>query len=338
MLKDDGDPYLVFTPYSRRWRALAQPDVDSLLPSPDAIPTPDGIESDPIPDEPVLPDSVPFTPGEAAALARLAAFVEGDGAPVFTYRETRNRVDLNGTSGLSPYLRWGMLSPRRAVAAAYDAIQRAPGKEAEKSAQTWLDELIWREFYVSILVHYPRVLGANFREKYDAVRWRVDDAGLQAWQDGKTGYPLVDAAMRALKAEGWLHNRARMVVASFLTKDLLIDWQAGERWFMQHLVDGDPAPNNGGWQWTAGTGTDAAPYFRIFNPTSQARKHDPDGAYIRQWVPELADVPDTHIHEPWEMDDDAQKAAGCIIGEDYPAPIVDHAEARERTLEAYGEA
>jgi deoxyribodipyrimidine photo-lyase len=164
----------------------------------------------------------------------------------------------------------------------------------------------------------------------------VDDpAGLAAWQDGRTGYPVVDAAMRQLAGSGWMHNRARMIAASFLAKDLLVDWRAGEAHFMRHLVDGDVASNNGGWQWTAGTGTDAAPYFRIFNPVSQGRTFDPDGAYVRRWVPELAGVPDAYVHEPWRMPAEEQAAANCVIGRDYPAPIVDHGAARERALAAY---
>ncbi|MGF1505095.1 MAG: cryptochrome/photolyase family protein [Anaerolineae bacterium] len=228
-----------------------------------------------------------------------------------------------------------MIAARRAAVAAYHAMENAPDKAARENAETWLSEIIWRDFYIHILYHFPHVRGDNFRPAYDDLAWENDSEQFAAWCEGRTGYPLVDAAMRQLTVSGWMHNRARMVVASFLTKDLLIDWRRGERFFMQHLVDGDPASNNGGWQWAAGTGTDAQPYFRIFNPTSQASKHDPQGAYIRRWVPELADVPDEHIHEPWLMDEDTQQKAGCVIGEDYPAPVVDHKRARKRTLEAY---
>jgi deoxyribodipyrimidine photo-lyase len=264
--------------------------------------------------------------------------VSGADAPVHAYAEDRNRVDLEGTSGLSPYLRFGMVSARQAVGAALDTREAAPNKSAEKGADVWLSELIWREFYSAILYHFPQVRSHSFREKYRTIQWANDKTEFEAWCEGRTGYPLVDAAMRQLVQTGWMHNRARMVVASFLTKDLLIDWRWGEKWFMQHLLDGDPASNNGGWQWTAGTGTDAAPYFRIFNPVSQSTKHDPDGSYIRKYVPELTDVPDKYIHEPWTMPDDVQAEAGCVIGEEYPAPIVEHSWARERTLEAYGEA
>ena len=174
-----------------------------------------------------------------------------------------------------------------------------------------------------------------FRAELRHIPWRSDPSGLAAWKAGLTGYPVVDAAMRQLRATGWMHNRARMIAASFLTKDLLINWQEGERYFMQQLLDGDPASNNGGWQWTAGTGTDAAPYFRVFNPILQGLKFDPQGDYVRRWVPELALVPTKYIHTPWEMPDDLQKQVHSRIDSDYPAPIVDHSLARERVLIAY---
>ena len=191
---------------------------------------------------------------------------------------------------------------------------------------------------MAILAHFPHVLEHSFRANLRNIAWENDETAFAAWCQGRTGYPVVDAAMRQLVETGWMHNRARMIVASFLVKDLLIDWRWGERFFMQHLVDGDPAANNGGWQWTAGTGTDAAPYFRIFNPTLQGKRHDPEGAYARRWLPELSRVPDRYIHEPWKMPLDVQREAGCIVGQDYPAPIVDHGWARERVLNAYAQA
>lgn len=334
--KADGSPYTVFTPYSRAWKALPSlPGRADLIPAPGALPAVPPIASAEIPSQPALPEAVPFMPGEAAAQRRLAAFTTGDDAPIFAYHDERDMPALDATSGLSPYLRWGMLSAREAAVAAYEATERAPDDERREGPEKWLDELIWREFFTAILYHFPRVLDGNFRPEYDAIDWRDDAEGFAAWCEGRTGYPIVDAAMRQLTTSGWMHNRGRMLVASFLVKDLLIDWRRGERFFMQHLLDGDPAANNGGWQWSAGTGTDAAPYFRIFNPTTQGKRYDPDGAYIRRWLPELAAVSDAYIHRPAAMPADVQQAAGCIIGQDYPAPIVDHGMARQRTLEAF---
>ncbi len=336
VLKPTGEPYTVFTPFSRAWKNLPRP---TPLPAPERLLTPKDIASEDIP----LPvaSSLPagFPSGEKEAARRLRAFTEGsgtsDGAPVFSYGATRDRVDVDGTSQLSPYLRFGMLSARQAAAAAFDAIDRAATAIEHKGAETWLNELIWREFYYSILHYYPHVLGQPFRPSFAGIRWSGDLDAYGAWCAGATGYPLVDAAMRQLVQTGWMPNRARMVTASFLVKDLLVDWRWGERFFMQHLLDGDPASNNGGWQWTAGTGTDAAPYFRVFNPVVQSAKFDPDGAYIRRWLPELAAVPDQHIHAPWQMPPSTQQAVNCIIGRHYPPPIVDHAWARERALAAY---
>lgn len=338
VLKADGTPYIVFTPYSQTWKEAPLPTTDSLLPAPPSITTPAGLSGQAIPAEPELPASVPFAPGAAVARRQLEAFLGGEDAPVYQYAGERNRLDLAGTSKLSPYLRFGMVSARQAVTAAGAAIEAAPHDQARHSAESWLNELIWREFYLAILYHFPQVRTSSFRPKYDYVAWANDEADFAAWREGRTGYPVVDAAMRQLLRTGWMPNRARMIVASFLVKDLLIDWRWGERWFMQHLVDGDPAANNGGWQWTAGTGTDAAPYFRIFNPVRQSEKHDPQGAYIRHWVSELADVPDKFIHAPWQMPTDLQDEVGCRIGRNYPDPMTDHRQAREQTLEAYATA
>ena len=335
IVKADGKPYTLFTPFSRAWRALTPPALNSVLPAPERISTPTNVSSSPLPTQPTLPVAVPFSPGEAKAQARLAVFVDRDDLPVYRYGDGRNRMDLDGTSQLSPYFRVGMLSARQAAVAAYSAIESAPDGPSRQSAETWLNELIWREFYVSILYHFPDVLKQAFRSELRDIPWRNNEREFAAWREGCTGYPVVDAAMRQLSETGWIHNRARMIVASFLVKDLLIDWQWGERWFMQHLVDGDPAANNGGWQWTAGVGTDAAPYFRVFNPVLQGEKFDPHGGYVRRWVPELAGVPDKFIHKPWEMPADMQKKSGCVIGQGYPAPMVAHALARERALAAY---
>jgi deoxyribodipyrimidine photo-lyase len=273
-----------------------------------------------------------FPAGEAEARRRLYAFAS---EAIHRYGTERDRVDQDGTSALSPYLRFGMVSAREAVVAAIEAGARGRDDHPRAGADVWLTELVWREFYHTILFHYPAVLHEAFDARLRQVAWRRASRDVRAWQEGRTGYPIVDAAMRQLATTGWMHNRTRMIVASFLTKDLLVDWRLGEAWFMRQLVDGDPAANNGGWQWTAGVGTDAAPYFRIFNPVLQAKKFDPDGAYVRRWVPELGRVPAARIHEPWTMTPIEQQAVGCLVGRDYPAPIVEHRAVRERTLAAY---
>jgi deoxyribodipyrimidine photo-lyase len=338
VLKADGTPYVVFNPFSHKWKALPPPAFGNILPAPERIATPPDIASLPIPSEPTPPSEVPFPPGEAEAQRRLDTFLSSDDPPVYNYAEVRDRMDLDSTSRLSPYLRFGMLSARQAAAMAGLARELAPSPEARQSVETWLNELIWREFYQAILHHFPYVLEQSFRPNLQAIHWENSEATFAAWCEGRTGYPVVDAAMRQLTHSGWMHNRARMIAASFLVKDLLVDWRWGERFFMQHLVDGDPAANNGGWQWTAGTGTDAAPYFRVFNPITQGKKYDPQGTYVRRWVPELAKVPNRFIHEPWKMPVEMQQSVGCIVGQDYPDPIVDHARARERTLAAYAQA
>ena len=330
LLKADGKPYTVFTPFSRMWRGLPFPG--SPLPAPEHLPALPPLASLPIPSSPMQPEGGAFPAGEAEAQRRLAAFTEN---AVYCYTDDRNRMALEGTSGLSPYLRFGMLSARQAASAAQQAAAWAQNETERQGAETWLNELIWREFYAAILYYFPQVRRTAFRADLRRIPWRNDPSEFTAWREGHTGYPVVDAAMRQLKATGWMHNRARMIAASFLVKDLLIDWRWGERYFMQQLLDGDPASNNGGWQWTAGTGTDAAPYFRVFNPTLQGRKFDPDGAYVRRWVPELAAVPDKFIHAPWEMPAEVQQMVGCRVGEDYPLPIVDHQQARDWVLAAY---
>lgn len=342
--KTDSSPYTVFTPYSRRWKEILDgAEGDRRHPfhamaAPSRLPTPEGLSSDPLPDRPLSSGASAFLPGESEAARRLTTFADGPDAPIYGYADNRDRPDLDATSQLSPYLRFGMLSPRRAASAAYQALRAAPDLQGRQGAQTWRDELIWRDFYLTILARFPHVRRGSFRAEYDRILWRNDDADFLAWCEGRTGYPFIDAAMRQLQAIGWMHNRARMAVASFLVKDLLIDWRWGERWFMQHLIDGDPAANNGGWQWAAGTGTDAAPYFRIFNPVNQGIKFDPHGAYVRQWVPELRALPTKNIHEPWRLSNSDLEQACCRLGVDYPFPIVDHAQARIRTLAAYKDA
>ena len=324
VLKADGTPYTVFTPFKRAWLTQPLPTGRDLLPAPPALQTPSDMQSLMLPD----PIRSSFFPAGAREAQRRLARFGGDG--MARYAKDRDMLDRDATSQLSPYLRFGMISARQVMVAALAA--------GNAGADVWLSELIWREFYTAILYHFPQVAQSSFRAQYDAVPWQNDHRDFAAWQAGRTGYPVVDAAMRQLLATGWMHNRARMIVASFLVKDLLIDWRWGEAWFMQNLIDGDPAANNGGWQWTAGVGTDAAPYFRIFNPITQGQKFDPDGHFIRRWLPELANVPDNQIHTPWQMSVAEQEQSGCRIGRDYPAPIIDHSFARQRTLDAYAQA
>ena len=351
-----GTPYRVFGPFHRAWSTLS---VRTPLAAPTSIPTdpflaraqPTVVTADariaawldalrehgvdaaemvdlasPTADPSLVPD-----PGESAARLRLARWTRAasDRPPrVLGYQVGRDLLGIDGTSRLSQDLRWGLLSPVEVVSHVLAAGQ-GPGVDR------FVAELAWRDFYAHVLWHDPESARRATRRAYDAVPWRDDPAAVEAWTDGSTGYPVVDAAMRQLRATGWMHNRARMIVASFLTKDLLVDWRVGEAWFMRHLLDGDPASNNGGWQWAASTGTDAQPYFRVFDPVAQGRRFDADGAYVRRWVPELAGVPAEYLQAPWTMPDAAQTASGCRIGLDYPAPIVDHRDARRRAIEAY---
>ncbi|MBL8055806.1 MAG: deoxyribodipyrimidine photo-lyase [Anaerolineales bacterium] len=326
--KAAGGPYTVFTPFSKAWHALRRPTPADLEPAPARLPAVSpALASEPLPAGEAPAD---FPAGEAEARRRLERFLAG---PIHAYAEGRNQLAEAGTSSLSPYFRFGLLSARTAAVAALEAAGRAP--QPANGAGTWLTELIWREFYIAVLYHFPHVLQTAFNPNLRAIAWRTAPEDFAAWQAGRTGYPVVDAAMRQLAQTGWMHNRARMIAASFLVKDLLIDWRLGEQWFMEQLVDGDPAANNGGWQWTAGTGTDAAPYFRIFNPVLQSQKFDPAGRYLRRFVPELAAVPDEYLHAPWKMPPLIQHQVGCVIGRDYPTPIVDRAAVKARTLAAY---
>ena len=327
VLKQDNSPYTIFTPYKNAWKSLVLPTKST--PTPEHIPFFKDVISDQLP---VFQADNTYPPGENEGLTRLRTFID---ERVNNYKETRNRMDLAGTSQLSPYLHFGVLSIRNAFWAAYNNRNSLISEEKKNSIDTWINELVWREFFYMILHFYPEVLHHSFRTEYRNISWSNNHRHLIAWQQGKTGFPIVDAAMRQLLDIGWMHNRARMIVASFLVKDLLINWQLGEKWFLQHLVDGDLASNNGGWQWSAGVGTDSAPYFRIFNPIIQSKKFDPLGHYIRKYVPELRRVPEKYIHEPWDMPKDIQIACGCIIGKDYPARIVDHNNIKNRTILAY---
>jgi deoxyribodipyrimidine photo-lyase len=336
ILKSDGTPYTVFTPYSKIWKIKAQGLIPDI--SHPAVPChtiSDSVFSIELTRQEKIDHE--FLPGEINAQARLKQFTEchaNRNAPIYSYKETRNRMDVDQTSKLSPYIRFGILSPRQLFLSAINAINNSQNELEKQNAEIWLNELIWRDFYIQILYHFPETSVSNF--KRIKINWINNEDDLFSWQKGRTGYPIVDAGIRQLIQSGWIHNRARMIVASFLTKDLLIDWKYGDKFFMNHLIDGDPAANHGGWQWVAGTGTDASPYFRIFNPVIQGKKFDPDGLYIRKWIPELLNVPDQYIHEPWLMPIYEQKNHNCMIGIDYPTPIIDHHFARERALNAYG--
>jgi deoxyribodipyrimidine photo-lyase len=330
VLKADGTPYTVFTPFSRAWKALPPPI--PLARKPLSLPTLPALASDDLPN---LPAPANFAAGEQEAQRRRDAFLDG---PISAYKDERDRMDLEGTSARSPYLRFGMLSARQAAQAARGAWLSAPIESARSGAETWLNEIdlarILPVHPVSFSGAYSRSLSSRQEKSFVGEQPR----GPGCLQSGRTGYPVVDAGMRQLASLGWMHNRARMITASFLVKHLLVNWQEGEAWFIRQLVDGDPASNNGGWQWTAGTGTDAAPYFRVFNPILQGLKFDPLGAYVRRWVPELTGVPDKYIHTPWEMPAELERAASCRVGVDYPLPIVEHNLARERVLAVYQQA
>ena len=335
VLKKSGDPYLVYSPYMRAWKSQYQHIASQLLSAPRSIHTPSGIESDYAIEPEYLNVNLEFRAGETAANEMLSKFTSKAGRDIYRYGARRNHLDVNGTARLSPYLRFGMVSARECVLAAQEAIRQAPDDLSRKGAETWLNELIWREFFISILYHFPSVMKESFRKELRNIPWLNDDDNFSAWKEGRTGYPVVDASMRQLLKMGWMHNRGRMITASFLVKDLAIDWRWGEKFFMQHLIDGDPAANNGGWQWVAGTGTDAAPYFRVFNPVLQGKKFDPEGHFVKYWIPELSNVPGEYIHTPWEMPTAVQVTSRCIIGQDYPQPIIEHSFARERILEFY---
>jgi deoxyribodipyrimidine photo-lyase len=344
-----GDPFRIYSPFARAAKAEGW---DDPLPAPGRVRVP-GELGRAGPDAPGagpgdfgLEGAVELTPPDpAAALERLQWFVANR---VDGYGRGRNLMATDGTSRLSPYLRFGLVSPRQVAAAV--AAPRARGAGAggrRRSAEhprragdreTFVNELLWRDFYAYVLYHQPESAWQHMRPEFAHFEFEDDPEGLAAWRQGCTGYPLVDAGMRQLSGQGWVHNRARLVVASFLTKHLLIDWREGARFFLQQLMDGDLPSNNGGWQWVAGTGTDAAPYYRIFNPVTQAEKFDPEGGYIRRWVPELAKLPAPAVFAPWQAAAPDLAAAGVRLGTDYPHPIVDHRRARDRALARFQEA
>jgi deoxyribodipyrimidine photo-lyase len=330
-------PFQVFTPY---WKnCLAQPDPAAPLVRPKHLTAPGKWPRSLALDELELQPTrkwaegirAAWQPGEAGAQANLKRFL---GKAFADYREQRNRPDLTGTSRLSPHLHFGEIGPRQI----WHSLQRTAAKQGwtEWRNSQFLAEVGWREFSHHLLFHFPQTTTEPLRPEFKKFPWREDAVRLRAWQKGLTGFPMVDAGMRELWTTGWMHNRVRMIVASFLVKDLLLPWQKGARWFWDSLVDADLAQNTLGWQWTAGCGADAAPYFRIFNPTSQGEKFDPQGDYVRRWCPEIGRLPAEWIHRPEEATPEVLRAAGVEIGRDYPAPIVRHSLARQAALEAYG--
>jgi len=331
-----GGFFTVFTPYRRAWLRHLQEagSLTNALPAPRRRPRllchPSRIpqtlrDFKPGAAQPATLASL-WPAGETAAQKRLTAFVE---RRIAAYARSRDYPAIEGTSRLSPYLAAGVISVRSCLR----AVQEAGDNEARSrpsGPDTWFNELIWREFYRHVLVGFPRVsMGRAFRIETDRLEWSQDPARFAAWCEGRTGFPIVDAAMRQLTRTGWMHNRLRMIVAMFLTKDLLLDWRLGERFFMRHLIDGDLASNNGGWQWAASTGTDAAPYFRIFNPLSQSRRFDPDGEFIRQYLPELRGLDNRSVHDPSRLPSEQRAAV------DYPDPICDHAASRVEIIRRF---
>ena len=346
ILTQAGKPYTVFTPYSKAWKAKAIPPPKGKLKTSNIQHRTTNIQCDKLP---VTPDEVGFPltqtippGGERVALELLRKFMAG---PVYEYGGNRNFPAMDGTSNLSPHLRAGTIGirtilaglkkARKKISSVGDAVTSHKSKTSQSlltsspasaaGCDVFLNELIWREFYLQVLHNFPHVTKGAFRPEYDRLAWSDNQEHFAAWCEGRTGYPIVDAAMRCLNATGTMHNRLRMIVAMFLTKDLLIHWQWGERYFMRQLVDGDLAANNGGWQWSAGTGTDAAPYFRIFNPVSQGEKFDAEGKFVRRWIPELAALPDDLIHQPWEN-------PGLLSRTQYPQRMVLHEAQRPKCL------
>ena len=329
VLTGQGTTFRVFTPYSKVWFGLPKPTPGPAIKK---IATPSGVSSLPLPElsdwglssSAKLPEA-----GERAARERLKAFIAG---PMAAYGEQRDLMGVNGTSHLSQDLRFGLISPRQIYAAAKKVEESLP-PEGRKSAMKFLAEIVWREFYMQLLWHYPELLEHEFNTTWRGMKWPGLEGCPEAldafrlWSAGMTGFPIVDAAMRQLAATGWMHNRARMITAMFLTKDLHLDWRLGEAFFMRSLVDGEIASNNGGWQWSAGTGADAAPYFRIQNPWSQTKRYDPEGAYIRTWIPELRNVSNASLLEP--------PSDGLSIAPGYPAPMLNHSAERDRTMQLF---
>ena len=338
-----GTPMKVFTPYWRAARARGEPLAP--LPAPVAIKParlPQSLTSQAVTIaelgfEPSQPDwagemRAEWQPGESGAKDRLEHFLD---AALSGYGKNRNRPDFLSTSRLSPHLRFGEISPRQIWHASHAAVMSGAVNAPKADLDKFMSEVGWREFAFHLLYHNPKLASENYNPRFNDFEWQHDQTLLRVWQKGQTGYPLVDAGMRELWATGWMHNRVRMVVGSFLIKHLLMDWREGERWFWDTLVDACPANNAASWQWVAGSGADAAPYFRIFNPFGQGEKFDPQGIYVRRWVPELAGLPNDAIHTPWLAPPALLLAAGVKLDTTYPRPIVDHGMARERAMSSY---
>ena len=338
-----GTPMKVFTPYWRNARERGDPAPP--LPAPERLfpaPWPEAIAPQPVTLDsldllPTKPDWAgdirdSWKPGEAGAKHNLQNFLASS---LHGYGENRNRPDKRSTSRLSPHLRFGEISPRQIFHATRHAIATGAAKANDRDVEKFLAEVGWREFSYHLLYAFPQLASSNFQSRFDAFPWRDDPKALQAWQKGQTGYPIVDAGMRELWRTGWMHNRVRMVVGSFLVKHLLIDWRLGEHWFWDTLLDADPANNAASWQWIAGSGADAAPYYRIFAPILQGEKFDPNGDYVRRYVPELANLPNAFLHKPWEAPHPILDQAGIRLGVDYPHPVIAHSAARVRALAAF---
>jgi deoxyribodipyrimidine photo-lyase len=336
VLTATGSPYSVFTPYKNAWLKKVDPfylkaypvarHAGALAPVPRPQPVPTLAD---IGFAPTNLHQLKLPTGSTGAHELLDDFLER----IDHYGQARDFPAIKGPSYLSTHLRFGTVSIRRLAREAWQRMEAG-----SRGAEVWLSELVWRDFYHQILHHHPRVVGHSFKPEYDAIKWahgKPAEALFAAWCEARTGYPLVDAAMHQLNQTGYMHNRLRMVVASFLTKDLGLDWRWGERYFATHLNDFDLAANNGGWQWAASTGCDAQPYFRIFNPVAQSEKFDAEGKFIRRYLPALAPLPDKLIHAPWLVRPLELEAAGLVLGRDYPRPVVDHAEARDTTLARY---
>lgn len=334
ILGSSGDPLQRYGAYKERWWTSWRESAPAIIKVPqDARAKPVSAkwlqEPLPSPEDLRYPRATLAIPGgEREAIRRLRWFVK---ASLPDYATGRNRLNTDATSMLSPHFRFGTLSTRTA---AHTALESPNPNSAgsRKNVLTWVDELVWRDFFQQVLFNFPRVADEPFRPKAGLPSWRTSKRLFEAWSNGQTGFPLIDAGMRQLNTTGWMHNRVRMVVASFLVKDLRLDWRLGEKYFMQQLLDADLAANNGNWQWCASTGTDAMPGYRIFNPALQAKKFDPDGAYIRRYIPELAKIPTKHIHQPELMSRHEQDEYSCRMGYDYPNPIVDHTSARHKYL------